>query len=98
MDERKIGPNRGNAGKGRPPGASNKTTASVRAALEEAFDNLGGVKSLVEWAKSEPTEFYKLYAKLLPVQVQADMRHQGSISIIVDTGISRAPDEAMDAE
>ena len=98
MGERKIGPNRGNAGKGRPPGAANKTTASVRAALEAAFEQMGGVPSLVTWATNEPTEFYKLYAKLLPVQVQADMRHNGTISIIVDTGVSRAPDEDTDAE
>lgn len=98
MDERKVGPNRGNAGKGRPLGSPNKATASVKAVLEEAFEKMGGVSSLVTWAKNEPTEFYKLYAKLLPVQVQADMKHNGTISIIVDTGVSRAPDEDADAE
>lgn len=94
----KIGENRGNAGKGRPRGSPNKVTASVRVALEQAFEKLGGVKALAEWAEDQPTEFYKLYAKLLPVQVQADMKHSGAVSIIVDTGVPRAPDEDANAE
>jgi hypothetical protein len=58
-----------NAGKGRPPGIPNKTTASVKAALCEAFDKRGGVPALLKWANEEPTEFYKLWAKLLPQEV-----------------------------
>lgn len=91
--EPKIGPNRGNAGKGRPPGSQNKSTVSVKAAFEQAFDEMGGAAALVQWGREQPTEFYKLYAKLLPVQVNADMKHQGSISIVVDTGVPRAPDD-----
>lgn len=56
---------------GRVKGTPNKATASVKAALEDAFDKLGGVDALVTWARMEPTEFYKLYAKLLPVHVNA---------------------------
>ena len=56
---------------GRPKGASNKSTKAVKEALQEAFDGLGGVPSLIEWAKSEPTEFYKLWSKLLPQEVNA---------------------------
>jgi hypothetical protein len=61
--------NPGNAGKGRKKGAVNKTTASVKAALCEAFDKRGGVPALLNWAKDEPTEFYKLWAKMLPTEV-----------------------------
>lgn len=78
---------------GRQPGTPNKTTQTVKAALEDAFDQLGGVERLVEWANEQPGEFFKLYAKLLPVQVSADLNHKGSISIVVDTGVPRAPDE-----
>lgn len=84
---------KGRSGPGRPPGSLNKTTQSVKAALEQAFDELGGVQSLVGWARENETEFFKLYAKLLPVQVSADLNHKGSISIVVDTGVPRAPDE-----
>lgn len=72
MDKPKLGQNRGNAGKGRPKGSRNKSTVKVKEAFEAAFDELGGVASLVEWGMKERSEFYKLYAKLLPVQVTGD--------------------------
>lgn len=78
---RKEGRNRGNAGKGRPKGAVNKTTASVKAALTEAFDKRGGVKALLAWAKDEPSEFYKLWGKLAPTEVTATV--EGGLTIRV---------------
>lgn len=60
------------AGKGRPKGAKNKSTVKVKEAFETAFEELGGVDALVMWARKEPTEFYKQYAKLLPVQITGD--------------------------
>ena len=58
-------------GMGRPPGSPNKTTTSVKAALEEAFEKMGGVGALVEWGSKEVNraEFYKLWAKLLPKDI-----------------------------
>lgn len=76
---------------GRQKGTPNKTTANVRAVLEEAFERMGGVDKLVKWAEAEPTEFYKLYAKLLPVQVNGKV--DGAVTITVSTGVPRAPDE-----
>lgn len=57
------------AGIGRKKGVPNKTTASVKLALTEAFKGLGGVPALLSWAKSDPSEFYKLWAKMLPQEV-----------------------------
>ena len=65
--------------KGRRPGAPNKSTASVKAALSEAFEKRGGVKALLAWAKKEPTEFYKLWAKMLPTDVEA--KFSGKIEV-----------------
>ncbi len=62
---------------GRRPGSLNKTTANVKAAFTAAFEELGGVPALVEWARAEPTEFYKLYARLLPSELKADVRLEG---------------------
>lgn len=80
---------------GRKKGTPNKFTASVKAAFEEAFDRMGGVEALVSWAQSEPTEFYKLYSKLLPAEVRNSVNANvdGTISIVVNTGVPRAPDE-----
>lgn len=61
-----------NAGKGRPKGTPNKTTASVKAALVEAFQKRGGVPALVRWAKENETEFYKLWGKLAPHEVTGE--------------------------
>lgn len=58
---------------GRKAGTPNKTTASVRAAIVEAFDGLGGVKSLIEWGKENRTEFYtRIWVKLAPSQITGE--------------------------
>lgn len=53
---------------GRKKGTPNKTTTEVKAALIEAFDELGGVDALAKWGAENPTEFYKLWVKILPTQ------------------------------
>ena len=39
----------------------------------DAFHLIGGVPRLAYWADSHPTEFYKLYARLLPSQATKDV-------------------------
>ena len=56
-------------GSGRKPGSPNKTTANVKEALETAFQGVGGIKKLQAWGKKNPTEFFKLWAKLLPASI-----------------------------
>jgi hypothetical protein len=55
-----------NAPKGRKPGVPNKTTKSAREAFALAFDGIGGADALKSWALENQTEFYKLYARLIP--------------------------------
>jgi hypothetical protein len=55
---------------GRKKGSTNATTANVKAALVEAFDELGGVPSLVKWGKKNPSHFYAIWSKLLPTEVK----------------------------
>lgn len=68
---------KGNSGK--PKGAKNKLTKSVKEAFEIAFNELQGDKeaNLANWAKENTTEFYKLAAKLIPTSVNADLTTQG---------------------
>ena len=75
---------------GRQKGTPNKSTASVRAAFEEAFEKLGGADALVEWAEKEPTEFYKLYAKLIPVKTEVSGIDGSPIQVITSVAPSDA--------
>lgn len=48
---------------------SPKVTAMARDQLADAFDFMGGVPALVAWGKRNPTEFYRLWARLIPKEV-----------------------------
>lgn len=68
--------NTGNAGKGRPKGSPNKTTALAKDAINMAADKLGGVDRLVAWAKEDPQNerafWATIYPKLIPVALSGD--------------------------
>lgn len=60
---------------GRPRGSVNKSTASVKAALQEAFEGMGGIEALKTWGKENPQLFYPIWSKLLPTEMHvSDMR------------------------
>jgi hypothetical protein len=60
---------------GRKKGSLNKTTLTVKEAMSDAFDQLGGVASFVSWARDPDNtgEFYKLWAKMLPAEVKTEI-------------------------
>ena len=64
-----LGIGSGKAGPGRPKGVPNKITASIRQALVNAFEKLGGVRSLVKWGRENPSEFYRLWGRMAPTEV-----------------------------
>jgi hypothetical protein len=68
-EEPKVGPNRGNAGKGRPKGVPNKTTAALKDMILQALDRSGGVDYLVAQAEENPNAFLTLVGKVLPLDV-----------------------------
>lgn len=57
---------------GRKKGTPNKTTASVKAAIAAAFDEVGGSAYLVRIAEENPVAFCTLIGKLLPLQHTGD--------------------------
>ena len=75
-EEPKVGPNRGNAGKGRPKGSANKTTQAAKDAIAQAAEELGGADRLVAWVKEDPANekvfWGTIYPKLLPLQLTGE--------------------------
>lgn len=39
-----------------------------------AFEGIGGVEGLRMWALKNRDEFYKLYARLIPMEVQGEIK------------------------
>lgn len=61
---------------GRKAGTPNKLTKTVREAFEATFNEMQqgkGPETLANWAKENPTEFYKLAAKLIPQEINANV-------------------------
>jgi len=54
---------------GRKKGSRNKFTVSAKEAFQKAFDATGGAVALAEWASDNRTEFYKLFSRLIPTEV-----------------------------
>lgn len=57
---------------GRKKGTPNKITATVKTAIEKAFDEVGGHKWLVKQASENPNGFMTLLGKLLPTQITGE--------------------------
>lgn len=54
---------------GRKKGTPNKITKAFREAVLTVFGDLGGEAHLLKWAKDNPTEFYKIAARLIPTEL-----------------------------
>jgi hypothetical protein len=76
---------------GRPKGALNKTTRAAKEAFTLAFENIGGAEALSEWARANQTDFYKLFARLIPTELSGP--DGNAFRLIVD---HRLPDTALD--
>ena len=59
---------------GRVAGTPNVVTGTVKDNILAVFNRLDGTAGMARWARNNQTEFYKLYAKLLPIQVNATVQ------------------------
>lgn len=87
-------PNLVRAGLGRPPGAINRTTRAMKEAFRDAFDALGGVPALVIWARKEPTDFYKLAARLIPHEIVGPGEEGEHLVTVEHVHVAKAPGQA----
>ncbi len=83
------------AGKGRPKGSVNKTTALLKDAILKAAENAGnkiGSEGLVSYLEDQavqnPGPFMSLLGKVLPMQVTGE--NGGPIGIKIISGVPRA--------
>jgi hypothetical protein len=80
---------------GRQKGAKNKLTNDVRQAFHKVYDEMGhnievdGVKqtgheAFLGWARDNPTEFYRLYGKMIPATAElTDDLHENFVDELV---------------
>lgn len=59
----------------RPKGAKNKVGSDAKDNILAVFTRLGGTAAMADWAKENLTEFYRIYARLIPQQIHADVAH-----------------------
>lgn len=79
---------------GRPHGAVNKLTRTVKETVLAVFNELQSdpdVK-LSAWAKNEPTEFYKIAAKLIPTEIKGKVDSDQTIKLIIERRKGNIPE------
>lgn len=69
---------------GRKKGSSNVVSKTTKDNLLDTFILLGGVPQMVKWAQANNTEFYKLWAKTLPLTVAGDPSNPVAFKITVE--------------
>jgi hypothetical protein len=86
-----------NAGKGRKKGVPNKTTAAVKDALNAVYADLqhdagGDHAHFRAWALANPTEFYKLWVKMLPTEISGPGGGPVQIHAMADALLNLPPE------
>lgn len=65
---------------GRVAGTPNRLGKTVKETFEKTFHemqrNADSKASLVKWAKENPTEFYRIAARFIPLEVTGEMEHR----------------------
>ncbi len=82
---------------GRPKGSKNRITNDVRQVFHKVYEEMGeaflnattgkpmtGHEAMLEWARINPTEFYRLYGKMIPqtAELPADL-HEDFIDELI---------------
>ena len=57
---------------GRTAGTPNKLSTTVKDNVVAVFEGIGGIEKMKEWAVENPTPFYNIYSKLLPVEAKLE--------------------------
>lgn len=69
-------------GAGRKRGTPNRVTTGAKLAMLAVYDGLGGDRAFELWAEKNPSEFYKLFARLIPTEHQVSGHEGGPIRVM----------------
>ncbi len=72
---------------GRPKGSVNKVGATAKENIIAVFTRLGGTAEMAKWAEDNQTEFYKLYARLLPTELEGNLN--ANLTVLMDDPTQR---------
>jgi|PlaIllAssembly_1097288.scaffolds.fasta_scaffold00028_9 hypothetical protein len=72
-----------NNAKGRPKGTLNKATGTAKENIMAVFNGLGGTSAMKKWAQENQTQFYQIYAKLIPADVKLSGDEAAPIQIVI---------------
>jgi hypothetical protein len=67
---------------GRQPGTPNQLTGAFREAVLHVYKGLGGHAAFLAWAQGNPTEYYRIAARLIPVELHRE--EDRTIRVIID--------------
>ena len=62
-------------------GSKNLVGATAKENVLAVFTRLGGTAAMAEWAEENKTEFYRLYARLIPQEVAAKVEHTHKVEM-----------------
>jgi hypothetical protein len=100
---------------GRPKGIKNKINKDIRQVFHEVYEQMGGnmknavtgkpmtgLEAMLDWARNNPTEFYRLYSKMIPAKPEeledthedfiADLVLEDEIKLVEATDVTNAVD------
>lgn len=58
---------------GRAKGTPNKVSATAKENIIAVFTRMGSTAGMARWAKKHPTDFYRIYARLLPTEIEGSL-------------------------
>ena len=80
---------------GRVKGTPNKLTANFREAVLLAYDRIGGHATFTEWARQNPTEFFRICARLIPTELPGS--EKGGVTVIIARNERVSPPPVRDS-
>ncbi len=72
---------------GRQKGSVNKITRAFKDAVRIVYDDIGGHTAFAAWAREHPTEFYRIAARLIPVEVKTEEHNRVTVIVQNPAGI-----------